>query len=126
MNEDRSEYIIPSQCECCGSSNIAVRVLWNKGITRYVCVDCSYARSVAKEINLKKRTNTSVSTWAARTIKHHPFCVICGSKDDLEAHHIIPVSHSRKYMYVDTNGITLCKRCHYLVHNKATDERREE
>lgn len=115
---DSAEYLIPKKCEVCGSENIAVRVIFDKGITRYVCLDCNNSRSVPKESNLKKRVNTSLSHWAARTIGHHPFCVICGSKEDLEAHHIIPVSHSRRFMHVDTNGITLCKRCHYLVHNK--------
>lgn len=118
MNENSSEYIIPKECEVCGSDNIAVRVLFDKGITRYFCLDCNNQRSVAKQKNLRKRTNTSVNHWAARVINHHPFCTICGSKEELEAHHIIPVSHSRDFMCVDTNGITLCKQCHLLVHKR--------
>lgn len=122
MNENSAEYILPKECERCGSDNIAMRVLFDKGITRYVCLDCGESRSIAKQQNLKKRVNGSVSRWAARVIQHHPFCTICGSKEDLEAHHIIPVSHSRAFMYVDTNGITLCKRCHSLVHNRPQDQ----
>ena len=113
----RADYIIPKECERCKSDNIAVRVMYDTGITRYLCLDCGYARSIAKEENLKKRTNTSINNWAQQIIKYHPFCYICGGRDNLEAHHIIPVSHSQKYKFTPTNGITLCKDCHWLVHN---------
>lgn len=115
---DRAEYIIPKRCESCGSENIVTRVIYGSGITRWVCMDCGTSESVAKVSNLKKRNNTTVNHWAQRVIKRHPFCVICGSQDNLEAHHIIPVSHSRRYMYYDTNGITLCHDCHQLVHHR--------
>lgn len=120
MNE-RAEYIIPKVCERCNSENIVTRVIYDKGITKYVCLDCGYDRALPKEANLKKRTNTTINHWALQTIKHQPYCRICGSKENLCAHHIIPVSHSRKYMYCETNGITLCQKCHYLVHNKESD-----
>ena len=113
-----SEYILPKECEVCGSDNIVVRVLYKTELVRYVCLDCGHSRSLPKQENLKKRVNTSLNNWAARIIKHHPFCSICGSKENLEAHHIIPVSHSDRHKYLDTNGITLCKQCHYLVHHK--------
>ncbi len=48
-------------------------------------------------------------------------CVICGSKDNLEAHHIFGVS---QYPYLTTeinNGITLCKSCHNKYHSTYTD-----
>ena len=120
-----SEYVLPRECEMCGADDIAVRVLYDKNITRYICMNCGYGRSLPKESNLKARTNTTLNHWAIRIIKFHPFCAICGSKDNLQAHHIIPVSHSRKYMYEDTNGITLCAKCHYLIHNKAESEGEE-
>ena len=113
-----SEYILPAECEACGSENIAVRVCYDSGITRYVCLDCGFSRSLPKTENLKKRSNTSLFGWAKRIKDTSPYCHICGSKEDLEAHHIIPVSHDSTYKYSPTNGIVLCKRCHYLVHNK--------
>ncbi len=118
---ERAEYIIPKECEACGSGNIITRVLYDRGITRWVCLDCGYSNSVPKLANLKKRNNTTVNHWAQRIIRHQPFCSICGSKENLEAHHIIPVGNSRRYMYQETNGITLCHECHKLVHHKAED-----
>ena len=118
---DRDEYIIPQSCPMCQSENIVARVIFDKKIVRYVCCDCGHSQSIAKQSNLTKRQNTTLNHWAQRIIKHHPFCAICGCKEDLEAHHIIPVSNSRQYMYIDTNGITLCKKCHYLVHHKSEE-----
>lgn len=119
---DKAEYILPKNCEICNSDNIAVRVIFNKGITRYFCLDCGNSRSIAKIENLNKRYNTPLNNWAAQVRKSSPFCQICGCSENLEAHHIIPVSHSKKYMYCPTNGITLCKKCHWLVHNMETTE----
>ena len=121
QKNNTAEYILPQSCEMCGSENLYVRVIYNRGITRYGCLDCNWARSLPKQENLKKRTNTSLSHWSENVKAHHPFCAICGSKEKLEAHHIIPVSHDRSYMYHITNGITLCHKCHYLVHNKASE-----
>jgi transposase-like protein len=55
------EYILPTECEACGSENIAVRVCYDSSITRYVCLDCNHSRSLPKEENLKKRHNTSLN-----------------------------------------------------------------
>ena len=117
---NREEYNMPTRCENCDSDNLTIRFIFDadKCIAKYICNDCGHDRSIAKNKNLVKRNNTSFSNWACRTIKHHPFCWICGSKEDLEAHHIIPVSHSWKHAYLDQNGLTLCRKCHYLVHNK--------
>ena len=41
-------------------------------------------------------------------------CQICGSRENLEAHHIIP--KSRGGTNIVENGITLCKECHKAVH----------
>ena len=41
-------------------------------------------------------------------------CQICGSKKNLEAHHIVPRSKGGTNLV--ENGITLCKECHRAVH----------
>lgn len=115
------DYYAPKECEICGSENIVVRIIvkddgWAQ--LRWICLDCGHSNAIAKAKNLERRENTSVSRWAMQVRKTNPSCKICGSQEDLEAHHIIPVSHSKKYMYWPSNGITLCKRCHWLVHNK--------
>lgn len=114
-----SDYVIPKKCEKCGSENIFVRVLANADMVRYCCNDCNYNRAVAKEENLAKRTNTPLEHWAKRVKNRFRYgCVICGSYEGLEAHHIIPVAHSEKYKYWDSNGVMLCKKCHWLAHHK--------
>lgn len=43
-------------------------------------------------------------------------CQKCGSKELIEAHHIIPIS--QKGTWELDNGITLCEICHLKAHNK--------
>lgn len=43
-------------------------------------------------------------------------CCVCGAKERLEAHHIIP-KHERPDLSLNTiNGITLCHKCHRIAH----------
>lgn len=112
-----AKYKIPKICEYCGSDDLLVSIADNLSVSCF-CQDCHQIVGIAKQENLKKRTNSTLNHWALRRIKFTPYCYICGSKENLEAHHIIPVSNSREYAYQDTNGITLCQRHHWLVHNK--------
>lgn len=116
-----NDYVIPTECDECGGHNFVLRVIvkdsgWS--MIRCSCIACGWSVDVPKLTNTLKRTNTSLSHWAIQTIKHDMACKICGSTEDLEAHHIIPVSHSKAYKNWPSNGITLCKKCHWLVHNK--------
>lgn len=43
-------------------------------------------------------------------------CTQCGSKDELHAHHVKPWAKYPKLRYVITNGLTLCRKCHYKEH----------
>ena len=119
--KESAHYILPAECNRCGASELAVKVIFTCGQVRWECLNCGSSDAMPQVENLRKRNNAIVNRWARRIIKHQPFCTICGSKDNLEAHHIIPVAHSRDFMYKDTNGITLCKDCHYLVHNYPDD-----
>lgn len=62
----------------------------------------------------------SLINWS-KTIKNRDNneCQICGSKEDLNVHHIL---HKAKYPELSlniNNGITLCQQpCHYEVHGK--------
>lgn len=38
-------------------------------------------------------------------------CAVCGSRDELNAHHLIPREHTAT-RYAMRNGICLCSRCH--------------
>lgn len=48
-------------------------------------------------------------------------CQLCGDKTsgNKEAHHLLPKSLYPLLIYDIQNGITLCKECHKLVHNKS-------
>lgn len=119
MKRKEAEYVIPNNCENCDSDNIAIKVFYETNILRYICLDCGYARNVAKQENIKRRVSSTLQNWAKGVIKCQPSCRICGSNENLEAHHIIPVSHSVKHKFMPSNGIALCRDCHYLVHNKS-------
>ena len=128
MNSDntKNNYAVPKRCEECGSQNVMIRVCWAAGQVRTFCPDCGGGRAIPKVENLSKRTCTTLSHWASNVKFKNPRCTICGETDraKLVAHHIIPVSHDpeNKYKYKPSNGITLCEKCHFLVHNKIEAE----
>lgn len=121
MSKSEGEYSVPENCSFCGSPNIFLRnlVMSNDCIALQVwCNDCQKFRTLPKEENLrKKRLSGMQSKWALKVKERdNNTCVVCGSIEFVQAHHIIPVAHSEKYKYTVGNGVTLCKNCHYLVH----------
>lgn len=119
LNSRRTgHYSVPGICPVCHSSKIETTVYYDTGIVRICCIDCGFDKAIPKEEARQKRTNTALTNWARQVVYRSGACAICGNTINLEAHHIIPVSHSEKHKYMLTNGIALCKECHYLVHNK--------
>lgn len=45
-------------------------------------------------------------------------CVVCSSKERIEAHHILPIRKYPKLILDESNGVTLCFKCHRLVYGK--------
>jgi 5-methylcytosine-specific restriction endonuclease McrA len=45
--------------------------------------------------------------------RDHHRCTACGSTEQLEAHHVIPLHHGGDNRV--SNGVTLCKSCHKAV-----------
>jgi 5-methylcytosine-specific restriction endonuclease McrA len=47
-------------------------------------------------------------------------CAVCGSTENVEAHHIVPRSFSEELLYTIENGVALCQKCHtsgkYAIH----------
>ena len=59
---------------------------------------------------------TYLFDWAEQVINRDHNCAICGSYQNLEAHHIFKVNNYDD-AYLDlNNGITLCNKCHSLYH----------
>lgn len=62
-----------------------------------------------------KRTDNRVVQWAKK-IKSIGYCEKCGSKEKLEAHHIIGWSEYPQGRIDIKNGICLCLKCHTEKH----------
>lgn len=60
----------------------------------------------------------ALRTWGKVIKNRDKTCVICGSTDKIEAHHIIHRSKYPELSFLENNGITLCKTHHYEVHGK--------
>lgn len=82
---------------------------WKGGITKYD----EYIKSV-KGFKYKMRI------WSAKILdRDNCLCKMCGSDENLEAHHIIPVRQlSTDDLFIIENGITLCRKCHSSIHLK--------
>ena len=114
-----AHYKIPKVCPNCGSEDVVARVIvaGDALIVRYKCTVCESSRSLPKLENLKKRSSTPLDNWRKNVLfRDNHKCVICGSCEYLEAHHIIPVRNSEEQKFNVNNGITLCRECHKLVH----------
>lgn len=66
------------------------------------------------EIN--NRQSSKAVNWAKK-IKRTGICDVCGSKENLQAHHIIPWEYSIKGRLDPSNGQCLCKECHKMMHS---------
>ena len=50
--------------------------------------------------------------------RKYNYCEICGCKENLECHHIIPITLENYEIYrEDPNIITVCKDCHHDIHH---------
>jgi len=50
--------------------------------------------------------------------RHNPKCAVCGVDNNIEVHHIVPVSVNSSLEFVESNLISLCRKgrnCH-LIH----------
>jgi len=56
-------------------------------------------------------------SWAytIKKLDNH-MCKLCSSKEELNAHHIMPKKDFHELSLDLDNGITLCKKCHYKTH----------
>jgi 5-methylcytosine-specific restriction enzyme A len=48
-------------------------------------------------------------------VKNHPNCAVCGTKDELNVHHIVPFHIDNSLELEESNLITLCNKngCHF-------------
>ncbi len=62
-------------------------------------------------------TNNKLKSWSKK-IKHNKTCDICGSKEDIQSHHVYPKSLIPALAYNESNGVPLCGVCHNEYHDK--------
>ena len=68
---------------------------------------------MAKKSNKQRLTKKADSLWSLCVRKRDGECVLCGSKNALQAHHwILTRNQSAKYRFDLRNGVTLCYGCH--------------
>ncbi len=52
--------------------------------------------------------------WRKEVLERDNYrCKECGSENDLQVHHIVPVAECREVAFLRMNGVVLCKKCHY-------------
>lgn len=65
---------------------------------------------------INNRQSPKAIRWAKK-IRSAGKCEICGSREHLHAHHIVPWEYSIKGRFDPNNGQCLCKDCHKMMHN---------
>lgn len=63
---------------------------------------------------IKILKNQLEELWKEYCLERDKYCQYCGSKDNLQIHHIISRKNN-SIKYDVENGITLCKRCHSKI-----------
>ena len=75
-----------------------------------------------KEKALKNKNNRNTldyDIWHNKVlIRDNYFCQVCGSKKELEAHHLESFSSTPQLRTILSNGITLCQKCHKNLHHQ--------
>ena len=68
--------------------------------------------------------------WRAQVIRRDSRCVICGSMESRNAHHLNSYSYFPNERYDVNNGVTLCgggaNGCHSIFHNSYKNSYREK
>lgn len=66
-----------------------------------------------------RHDSVEYKTWRQHVYQKDGFkCVICGSKNKLNAHHIYSWKYYPELRYDINNGATLCESCHIKIHKK--------
>lgn len=86
-------------------------------------IKCKHQYCSAQCMGIAKRTNNGQTqgrrspedlAWKAAVLKKDSYkCQHCGITKNLQAHHIIEIKINPALRHEISNGLTLCKNCHY-------------
>lgn len=63
------------------------------------------------------RMTVEYRRWRLKVLKRDGCeCRRCGSKENLEVHHVLPFSNFKNHRFIVENGRTLCVECHAYIH----------
>lgn len=66
----------------------------------------------------RNRDSAEYRNWRMEVFKRDNFkCAWCGTKKDIQAHHIKHWKDNKNERYNVSNGITLCRGCHLKAHD---------
>lgn len=124
MAKDSKTYNFPGgTCPACEHTPLSVEVSTNEygaSFVWFVCPACGNREQLREIKNADNSSrNSKLQLEWARRVKDRDggACVICGSTDGLDAHHLISASDYPQLQTRIGNGVTLCRRCHKLTHN---------
>src|SRR5688572_27342243 len=58
--------------------------------------------------------NSKWDRFRDKLVQAHPYCSVCNTKENLQAHHKKPYHLFRELELVESNIVILCIRCHLL------------
>jgi 5-methylcytosine-specific restriction endonuclease McrA len=76
-------------------------------------------KSVKPQKKVKEELDSEkLRKWAKRVKDRDKKCLVCGSTENLTAHHLLNKSHHPSVAYITEMGVCLCENCHNKFHNE--------
>lgn len=86
-----------------------------------ICFGLSQQKN-PEQISSGTRGTTEYREWTKTIHNLYDVCQECSSTDNLQAHHIVPVSENKDLATDVDNGILLCGKCHSNNHENLAEE----
>lgn len=119
--DDFSKFVVKYvKCPICDKHMMYATKKASNGVDLYQggCTGCEYQTTYLQhKENENKASAHDVAAWSKAIMKIEGYkCRICGSEENLEAHHILEKSKYPEYRTTIGNGVCLCRECHNKIH----------
>ena len=119
------------EIECSGSAKVALKMAKpqidknNKRYLNGIKGGRPTDKTEEEKEELKKiRNSQEYIRWRDAVYEKNNYtCAICGSKEDIQAHHIKSFDNYPELRFDIENGVALCKTCHLNIHSGNSDNR---